>query len=215
MLAHRILGGCRSSLSISCPSLVSTLIVATRACLWSSFRRCSESPLLAHPEAMVSCLLGISRIFPDSLLASCGALVPFRLCSHSHPLSSPCDPTSEAGASAPSPHPPQWVSRQASRAGECWLAPVLCVGISLLCPVYPCCCALLHGSKASPPPRPISASEGASQCVETSSFTAPSQRCRSHPYSFVSVFSFFLLPYPGTWGVSCLLGSLRSSASSR
>ena len=23
---------------------------------------------------------------------------------------------------------------------------------------------------------------------------------------------FFLLPYPGTWGVSCLLGSLRSSA---
>ena len=24
---------------------------------------------------------------------------------------------------------------------------------------------------------------------------------------------FFLLPYPGTWGASCLLGSLRSSAS--
>ena len=28
--------------------------------------------------------------------------------------------------------------------------------------------------------------------------------------SFVSVFFFFLLPYPDTWGVSCLLGSLRS-----
>ena len=27
-----------------------------------------------------------------------------------------------------------------------------------------------------------------------SSFTAPSQRCRSHPYSFVSVLSFFLFP---------------------
>ena len=26
------------------------------------------------------------------------------------------------------------------------------------------------------------------------------------------VFFFFLLPYSGTWGVSCLLGSLRSSA---
>ena len=45
-----------------------------------------------------------------------------------------------------------------------------------------------------------------------SSFTAPSHWCRSRPYSFVSVFSFFL-PYPGTWGVSCLLGGLRSSAS--
>ena len=30
---------------------------------------------------------------------------------------------------------------------------------------------------------------------------------------FCLCFSFFLLPYPGTWGVSCLLGSLRSSAS--
>ena len=28
-------------------------------------------------------------------------------------------------------------------------------------------------------------------CGNFSSFTAPSQRCRSHPYSFVSVFSFF------------------------
>ena len=29
---------------------------------------------------------------------------------------------------------------------------------------------------------------------------------------FCLCFFFFLLPYPGTWGVSCLLGSLRSSA---
>ena len=50
-------------------------------------------------------------------------------------------------------------------------------------------------------------------CGNFSSFTAHSQRCRSHPYSFVSVFFFFLLPYPGTCKVSCLLGSLRSSAS--
>ena len=32
--------------------------------IWSSFRWCSESPLLTHPETMVSCLLGSSRLFP-------------------------------------------------------------------------------------------------------------------------------------------------------
>ena len=31
-------------------------------------------------------------------------------------------------------------------------------------------------------------------CGSFSSFTAPSLRCRSHPYSFVSVFSFFFCP---------------------
>ena len=31
-------------------------------------------------------------------------------------------------------------------------------------------------------------------CGNFSSFTAPSQRCRSHPYSFVSVFSVFFRP---------------------
>ena len=33
-------------------------------------------------------------------------------------------------------------------------------------------------------------------CGNFSSFTAPSQRCRSCPYSFVSVFSFFFCPTP-------------------
>ena len=50
-------------------------------------------------------------------------------------------------------------------------------------------------------------------CGNLSSFAVPSHWCRSYPYSFVSVFFFFLLPYPGTWGVSCLLGGLRFSAS--
>ena len=35
---------------------------------------------------------------------------------------------------------------------------------------------------------------GSLVCANFSSFTAPSQRCRSHPYSFVSIFSFFLCP---------------------
>ena len=49
-------------------------------------------------------------------------------------------------------------------------------------------------------------------CGNISSFTAPSQWCRSRPYSNLCFF-FFLLPYPGTWAVSCLLGGLRCSAS--
>ena len=92
--------------------------------------------------------------FPDSLLASCGALAPFQLCSRSQPQSFPWDLTSEARASAPSPHLPWWVIRQTSQAGECWSAPILCAGSSLLCPLHPCCCALLRGSEASPPPTP-------------------------------------------------------------
>ena len=50
-------------------------------------------------------------------------------------------------------------------------------------------------------------------CGNLSSFTAPSHWCMARPYSFVSVISVFLLPYPGTWVVSCLLGGLTSSAS--
>ena len=98
----------------------------------------------------------VPDIFPDSLPASCGALAPFRLCSHSQPQSSPWGLTSEAQASAPSPQPPQWVSRQTSQARECWSAPIFCVGISPLCPPHPCCCALLRGSEASPPTHSLS-----------------------------------------------------------
>ena len=148
--------------------------------------------------------------FPDSLPASCGALAPFRLSSCSQQQSSPWDPTSEAQASAPSPRPPQRVSRQASRAGECWSALILCAGISPLCPLHPCCCALLCGSKA-PPPCPRQ-SGGFLVCGNFSSFTALSQRHKSCLYSFISLF-FSLLPCPGTWGFPFLFGSLRSSAS--
>ena len=91
-------------------------------------------------------------IFLVSLLASCGTLAPFRLSSHSQPQSSPWGLTSEARASAPSPHPPQQVSRQASQAGECWSALILCAGISPLCLLHPCCCTLLRGSEAPQPP---------------------------------------------------------------
>ena len=132
---------------------------------------------------------------PDSLPASRGALAPFRLCSSRQSQSSPWDPTSEAGASAPSPRPPQRVSRQASRAGEHWWALILCARISLLCPLHPRCCALLRGSEASPLHHPQSPpAKGLLVCGNHSSFTAPAHWCRSHPYSFVSVFSFFFCP---------------------
>ena len=68
VLAHRLLGGGSSGLSVSCPSLGSGLIAAARARLWSSFKRRSESPHLARHEAKrqekVSCLFGSCRPFP-------------------------------------------------------------------------------------------------------------------------------------------------------
>ena len=131
------------------------------------------------------------------------------LCSRSQPQSSSWDLTSEARASAPSPRLPQQVSRQASQAGECWLAPILCAGISLLCPLHCCCCAFLCGSEAYPPPPPprLCPRRGFLVCGNFSSFIAPSQRCRSNPYSFVSVFSFFFCSthvhgeFPAFWEV--------------
>ena len=154
MLTHRLLGGGSRSLSVSCPSRGSTLIAVARAHLWSSFRRCSESPLLAHQETKrqenVSCLVGSSRLFPGLPPGSLWCTSPFRLCSRCQPQSSPCNPTSEARASVPSPRPSRKVSRQASRAGECCSVPSLRAGTSPLCPPHPCCCALLRGSEASP-----------------------------------------------------------------
>ena len=68
VLAHRLFGGGSSSLSVSCRSLRSALITVARARLWSSFRRRSESPLLARRETKrqenVSCLSGSCRLFP-------------------------------------------------------------------------------------------------------------------------------------------------------
>ena len=179
---------------------MSALIAAACAHLWSLFRSCSESLLLMHPETMVLCLLGISRLFLDSFPAGCGALAPFRLCSHSQPQSSPWDLTSEARASAPSPRLPRRVSRQASQAGECRSALILCAGISPLCPPHPCCCALLRGSEA-PRLRHLQSlpAKGFQVYGNLSSFTAPSHWCRSHPYSFVSVFPFALPRYMGSF----------------
>ena len=106
------------------------------------------------------------------------------------------------------------MSRQASRAGECWSAPILCAAISLLCPLHPCCCAPLHGPEASPlhhlesPP-----TKGLPSVWKPFLLHSCLPLVQVPSLFFCLCFSFFLLPYPGMWGVSCLLGSLRSSAS--
>ena len=151
-------------------------------------------------------------IFPDSLPASCGSLAPFRLCSRSQPQSSPWDLT-EARASAPSPRPPRRVSRQASRAGECRSALILCAGISPLCPLHPCCCALLRGSEASPHHPPSPPAKGLPSVWKPFLLHSSLPEVQVLSLFFCLCFFFFLLPCPGTWGVSCVLGILRSSAS--
>ena len=175
----------------------------------------SRNPLSLHTLKQWSLASSAGPdFFLDSLMASCGARAPFRLSSHSQPQSSPWGLTAKAQASAPSLHPPQRVSRQASQAGECWSAPILCVGISLLCLLHPCCCALLHGSEASLPPTPLSLPVKGLPSV-WKLFLLPSSLPEVQVPSlfFCLCFFFFLLPYPGMWGFSCLLGSLRSSAS--
>ena len=200
MLAHRLLGGCSSSLSVSCLSLVSSLIATACDHLWSSFRRCSESPLLAHLKQWFLDSSAVPDFFPDSLPASCGTLAPFRLCSHSQPQSSPCDLTSKARAPAPSLHPPRRVSRQASRAGECCSAPILCAGISALCPLHPYFCALLRGSEASPLPPPSPPVKGLPSVWKVFLLHSSLPELQVPSILFCLCFFFFLLPYPGTWG---------------
>ena len=54
-LHNRLLGGCGNSLNISCPSLLSGWDDSHGSHhLWISFRQRSESPVLVHPETVVS-----------------------------------------------------------------------------------------------------------------------------------------------------------------
>ena len=106
------------------------------------------------------------------------------------------------------------MSRQASRAGECCSAPILCVGISPLCPPHPCGCALLRGSEASPLRHPQSPpAKGLPSVWKSFLLHSSLPLVQVLSLFFCLCFFFFLLPYPGTWGVSCLLGGLTSYAS--
>ena len=122
--------------------------------------------------------------------------------------------STEAQASAPSPRPPRRVSRQASRAGECCSAPSLCAGISPLCPPHPCGCALLRGSEASLLCHPQSPpAKGLPSVWKPFLLHSSLPLVRAPSLFFCLCYFFFLLPYPSTWGFSCLLGGLTFSAS--
>ena len=170
------------------------------------------SPSPCPPKTMVSCLSGSSRLFQDSLLASCGTLTPFRLSSQSQPWSSPWGLTSKTQALAPSPHPSWLVSRQVSQTGECWSALILCVGIATFCPLHPCCCALTCGSES---PHPLSPPvRGIPNVWKIFLLHSSFPEVRDLSLFLCLFFSFyFLLPYPGMWRLPCLFGSLRSSVS--
>ena len=214
MLAHRLLGGSSSSLSVSCPSLGSALIAAARAHLWSSFRRCSASHLLTYPETIVSCLLGKSRHFPGPSPSKLWRTSPLQavFTPPTPVLSLRSDLRSPSLSSQP--RPPRRVSRQASRAGECCSALILCAGISPFCPPHPCGCALLRGSEASPFGHPQSLpAKGLPSMWKPFLLHSSLPEMQVPSLFFCLCFPFFLLPYPGTWGVFCLLGRLRSSAS--
>ena len=165
-----------------------------------------------HPETMVSCLLA-PDFFPDSLPASRGALAPSRLFSRRQPQSPPWDPTSDAQASSPSPHLPRWVSRQASRAGECWSAPILCRNLSAL-PSAPLLLRsplwLLGFPHPHPPSPPV---KGLPSEWKLSLLHSSLPLVQVPSLFFCLCFLFFLLLSPRKWGVSCLFGSVRSFAS--
>ena len=163
---------------------------------------------------MVSCLLGSSRPFPRLPPGSPWCTSPLQA------VFTPPTPVLSLGSDqSPSlssqPRPPQRVSRQASRAGECCSAPSLRAGISPLCPPHPCGCALLRGSEAPPLCHPQSPPmKGLPSVWKPFLLHSSLPEVQVPSLFFCLCFLFFLLPYPGTWGVSCLLGSLRSSAKS-
>ena len=136
----------------------------------------------------------VPDFYPDSFLASCGALAPFKLCLRSQPQSSPWDLTSKAGASASSPHLPWQVSREALRlvsAGRHRSSVRESLCFALHTPVAVLSSVALKLPHHHPHLHPR---KGFLVCGNLSSFTAPSYWCRSHPYSFVPVFPFYFCP---------------------
>ena len=205
MLAHRLFGGGSSSPSVSRLSLGSALMAAARACLLSSFRRRSESPLLARRETKrqekVSCLFGSCRRFPGLPPSQLWCANPFRLCSRRQPQSSPCYPT-EARASAPSPARPgggadkplglvSAARRRASvRESLCFALRTPVAVLSSVAPKFP---LLLPA---------VSAHEGAAWCVETfpPSQLPPTGACPVPILlSLLFLFSFALPKYVGSF----------------
>ena len=142
------------------------------------------------PKKIVFWLSGSSRLFPGFPLVSCCLLALFMLFLYSQPQSSPWDLTSNARASAPLCPVGGWGDKliRLVSPGRQWSS---VLGISLPCLLHPCCCFLLCGSEASPPIPRLHKCRGFLLSGSFYSFTAPSKRHRSCPFSFVCFSLFF------------------------
>ena len=94
--------------------------------------------------------------------------------------------------------------------------PSLCAGISPLCPPQPYGCTLLRGSEASPLCHLQSLlTKGLPSVWKPFLLHSSLPLVQVSSLFFCLCYFLFLLPYPGTWRVSCLLGGLTSSASAQ
>ena len=150
--------------------------------------------------------------FRVSLPASCGALTPSGCVHTASP--SPLPAIRLKPSLSSQPRLPRRGSRQASRAAECWSAPILRAGTSPLCPPHLCGCALLRGAKAYPLCHPQSLSAKGLPSVWKPFLLHSSLPLVQVPSLFFCLcYFFFLLPYPSTGGVACLFGGRTFSAS--
>ena len=130
------------------------------------------------------------------------------------------NPSPLPGIRPPKPEPqlpaPTWppAGEQTSlSAGECWLAPIsvreslcfaLCTPVAVLSSVAP---------KIPLPPPQSPLVKGLPSVWKVFLLHSSLPEVQVLSVFFCLCFFLFLLPYPGMWGVSCLLGSLRPSAS--
>ena len=192
-----------------CPSLDSKMAAAAHAWPWSSCRWCcatwehveKEAPMAGLPlssrtpqQWSLASLVG-PGFFPYSLGCSTPQRNPLRLSSRSKP-----QPSSQGLPPKPEPQHPACACppRQATQAGDCQAAlPSVQVSLrfALSTPV-----AVLSSKTLKLPLCPHQWGDFPA-CGNISSFTAPSQKCRSHHDSFLSLsfsvilFSFALPSY--------------------
>ena len=171
---------------------------ASGACLGGalpSVGTCRRNPLSSHTRKQWSLASYASRdIFPDSLPASCGALAPSGCLHTANP--SPLPGIWPLKPELQLPAPPAPAGEQTTLSG--WWVLVSTNSLWGNLSTLPSAPLLLHSPPwlwSFPSAHPcLHQWRGFLVCGNFSSFTAPSQRCRSHPYSFVSVFSFFFCP---------------------
>ena len=146
-------------------------------------------------QEKVSCLFHSSRPFPGLLPASCGALTPSGCVHAANPSPLPVIRPLKPEPQLPAPAcPGVWTGkplglvsagrhRSSVRESLCFALRTLVGALSSM--------ALKLPPSATRCLRPR---RGFLVCGNISSFTAPSHWCRSRPYSFVSVISFFFCP---------------------